>query len=238
MDYDNKTMNKKEARQLAMMYLKKGDVPDPKIIEFLLNVVDTSTDNASIAKELFNIFGSASCVINSSITDLLRIKNVSQRMAEFLITVGSCARIIDKENVTDFTSEKSVLAFIQSRLMSRTTCEFLEFYLLDRTLKLIDTLSYTSGEYGRAYTNFANISTAVAHTNAKFILMAHNHLDGSVEPSESDFKCTADIATLCVLHNVDLRDHIIYSQGKFFSFAKENLLNNIKLNAAATFFNK
>ena len=60
------------------------------------------------------------------------------------------------------------------------------------------------------------------------IIVAHNHLNGSVNPSANDDKFTGRMQIICNLNNVVLLDHLIYSDGNFYSYKDAGRLNEIK----------
>lgn len=57
--------------------------------------------------------------------------------------------------------------------------------------------------------------------NASNIILFHNHPSGSVMPSPSDIKMTANLKKACTLLEVNLLDHLIISRQECYSFADE-----------------
>jgi DNA repair protein RadC len=53
------------------------------------------------------------------------------------------------------------------------------------------------------------------------IIVAHNHPSGEVDPSDEDTKVTRALHDAGNILGISLLDHIIFAEGKFFSF-KEN----------------
>jgi DNA repair protein RadC len=58
-------------------------------------------------------------------------------------------------------------------------------------------------------------------TNSNSIIMAHNHPSGDVTPSAADRKATKKMIEAGLLLGIELLDHIIVSEDKYFSI-KEN----------------
>lgn len=225
-------LNKKERkmkRRLAIECFDKGAVYDSELMKILLDEVDPYGDNhETIANDLWYMFGSAYDTFCALPRETMRVKNVTRKMAEFLMTIGYCKKTVEIQRVQILSSQEEINQFVKVRLMSRED-EFLELYLLDKRNRIIKILSYTSGEKGRASVSMAEVSKEIAVTNAKKVYMAHNHLYYSTEPSQADMLCTEQMQLICCIHDVDLCDHIIYAQGSFFSFAQENILSKIKL---------
>lgn len=72
--------------------------------------------------------------------------------------------------------------------------------------------------------------TALTH-NADKIIVAHNHPDGNAFPSNDDIKITQKIMLTSQLLNIPLIDHIIITQGDYFSFYDNNMLTEEHANA-------
>lgn len=60
---------------------------------------------------------------------------------------------------------------------------------------------------------------------SKRIIVGHNHPSGSVSPSSSDFEMTAILHDAGKTLGVQLIDHIIFSDDKYFSMADEGQLS-------------
>ena len=62
------------------------------------------------------------------------------------------------------------------------------------------------------------------HRAAGNILLAHNHPSGNFNPSDADIKLTKKIRASGKILNIELIDHIIFSDEGFYSFANEGYL--------------
>jgi DNA repair protein RadC len=58
--------------------------------------------------------------------------------------------------------------------------------------------------------------------NAKRIILAHNHPNGTLEPSDADKRVTESIKNLAKYHHLWLFDHLILAGGDFYSFNDQN----------------
>lgn len=59
---------------------------------------------------------------------------------------------------------------------------------------------------------------------AASVIIAHNHPSGDAEPSKADIKTTQQLAAAGILLGIELRDHIIVTAEKHFSFRGYQLL--------------
>ena len=62
--------------------------------------------------------------------------------------------------------------------------------------------------------------------NAAGIILLHNHPSGNPQPSQSDIRFTSGMKKACDLMDIRFLDHIIFTEGGFFSFSEEKTFNN------------
>ena len=56
---------------------------------------------------------------------------------------------------------------------------------------------------------------------AAALVLVHNHPSGSIRPSREDDKLTKEVNTACQLMNIRMVDHVIVTDGSFYSYADE-----------------
>jgi len=64
---------------------------------------------------------------------------------------------------------------------------------------------------------------AILEGSAK-IMIAHNHPSGTVEPSEDDLTITQQLKKAGNIIDIELLDHIIFTEKNYLSFKQKNLL--------------
>ena len=57
--------------------------------------------------------------------------------------------------------------------------------------------------------------------NAVSIALVHNHPSGAIRPSREDDRLTKSMADACNILNIRLVDHVIVTDGNFYSYADE-----------------
>lgn len=60
--------------------------------------------------------------------------------------------------------------------------------------------------------------------NASYIILAHNHPSGNLNPSESDKTLTQRLKRACEIMEIPLLDHLIITKQGYFSFSDDGLL--------------
>lgn len=61
-------------------------------------------------------------------------------------------------------------------------------------------------------------------SNASSIILAHNHPSGDPEPSRHDIEVTKRLAEAGNLMGIEVLDHIVVAENRYFSFREENIL--------------
>lgn len=60
--------------------------------------------------------------------------------------------------------------------------------------------------------------------NATAMILSHNHPSGNLKPSQQDITLTKSITDAARLFNIVVHDHIIVSDGGYYSFRDEGLV--------------
>jgi DNA repair protein RadC len=59
---------------------------------------------------------------------------------------------------------------------------------------------------------------------ASYIIIAHNHTNGTVEPSKSDILITNNLVLVCEAMDITLMDHLILNESEYYSFSDNGLI--------------
>ena len=104
----------------------------------------------------------------------------------------------------------------------------------DREMFVVMLMDRKNGIIGLNTVSIGSLTASVVHprevfkpailSNASSVLLSHNHPSGCPLPSQEDRALTVGLAQAGKLLGVDVLDHIIVGEGKYFSFADEGLL--------------
>ena len=75
------------------------------------------------------------------------------------------------------------------------------------------------------------VKMAIEHLASR-IALCHNHPSGNVAPSQSDMMITRKVNEGAALLDIELVDHVIIADNKYYSFADEGLIQKIQYAAA------
>lgn len=108
--------------------------------------------------------------------------------------------------------------------IGKKTVECFEVIFMDFDYSPINYSVIGIGDDSKTNIDIAEIFKIALLSNAKHILVAHNHLGCSVIPSESDIKTTKEIGYIGKILNIELIDSVIInSKNQYFSIRKHEL---------------
>ena len=125
----------------------------------------------------------------------------------------------------------------ESRIRSSATAhtvlqEFMDG--ADREMFVVMLLDRKNGVIGLNTVSIGSLTGSLVHprecfkpvllSNACSVILSHNHPSGDPLPSQEDRAITARLVQAGKLLGIDVLDHIIVGDGKYFSFADEGLL--------------
>ncbi len=161
-----------------------------------------------------------------SIEDLQQINGIGKAKAIILIAAFELAS--RKNNC--YAREKAVIrnsqsAFeiMQPRLGSLEHEEFW-IIILNRAHKVLNNVKISQGGLTGTVIDTRIILKHALDKKATALIISHNHPSGNIKPSEADIGITKKIRDAAELMDINLLDHIIIADHKYFSFADEGLV--------------
>lgn len=204
---------------------------DHQILEILLTYALPRIDVNPLAHELIDKFGSLSGVLDADITQLTTIKYVSENVAVLLKFIPQISAKYYQSKHGKRVRLNTVDA-IKDYMIPQLANEKTEvFYVLclDTHLNLIRAIKHSEGSPSKTSIDIRALANQVLNAGTDRIILVHNHLSNSVEPSASDIDATRRIQTAFEMLNVNVLDHVIISGDKYFSFfANKEMLESIE----------
>ena len=95
-----------------------------------------------------------------------------------------------------------------------------EFWLLlmNQAAKVIDKVRISQGGIDHTTVDIRSVMREAVLYRATQIAVVHNHPSGNLSPSTEDTAITFQIKHACDLLNIRLTDHVIVTDGKYYSF--------------------
>lgn len=211
--------------------LKNGDtLYEHELLEILLFNAYPRVNTNPIAHALLNTFGSISGVLNAEVDELCAVEGVGESVALYLKCIAECTKNTSQNSagVANLKSYEDFKNFVRLRLRGKTE-EVLELYCLEKSGKVKKIFKFTSNEQNKVQVYTEKVANVIATNKPYGLLIAHNHLNGSSEPSSNDDRFTTEVQVMCSMNNVQLYDHCIYASDKdIFSYFTSGKIDKIK----------
>ena len=217
-------------KRLRERFLKSGlaGFAEHEVIELLLTLAIPRLDVKQPAKALLKQFGSLRGILDAPLTELQSVKGIGKVAAISLKVIREAATLYLLE-----TSEESQVLRDPERLsdfwrmrIGHLKHEVFAVAYLDSAHRLlrngVETLQ--EGTIDRAAVYPRRVVEAALRHRAAALVLAHNHPNGNVEPSEQDKVVTRAVALAAETISLRVVDHLIVSASETFSFRKAGLL--------------
>lgn len=160
------------------------------------------------------------------INDFLSFKGIGEAKALSIIAaleIGKrrrTAEIIIKKKILN---SKTAFDYFQP-MLEDYQYETFWLLLLNRANKILKHVRISEGGVSGTIADPKKIFKISLDNHASGIILCHNHPSGNTKPSESDIKLTNKLKDAGKLLDINIIDHIIIGEQKYFSFADNNML--------------
>lgn len=214
--------------------LKNGDnLFEHELLEMLLFNAFPRKNTNPVAHALLKAFGSIRGVLSAEVEELCAVEGVGESVALYLKCIGKCTEYSKTSAdvpVAVLKSYEDFKRFVMLRMRGKTQ-EILELYCLEKSGRIKRIFTFTTNEQSRVEVNSDRVAKAIATVKPYGILIAHNHLSGTSQPSENDDRFTMAVQLMCSMNNVNLQDHCIYaSDSNIYSYFFAGKIDKIKNN--------
>ena len=144
-------------------------------------------------------------------------------MQRVLSTCGNDLNQLGKWEVQDFSSFKDIYEIFHPLLCDLAHEEFWVL-LLNQASRVIDKSRISRGGIDQTTADVRSILREALIQRATQIALIHNHPSGSPRPSTDDQRLTQLVQKGAQTMNIRLIDHVIVTDGKYYSFNDEGMI--------------
>ena len=159
----------------------------------------------------------------ASIDELCRFKGIGPAKAITILAASELGKRRKEEGVEErrsILSSKDVYECLYP-LMCDLPTEECWVLLLNQASKLIDKVKISAGGLSATAVDVRCILREALLKRASAIALCHNHPSGSIRPSREDDLLTKQVAQASECMNIRFIDHVILTDGAFYSYADE-----------------
>ncbi|KYK76218.1 hypothetical protein SC936_08305 [Aggregatibacter actinomycetemcomitans serotype e str. SC936] len=197
--------------ELLAIFLRTG-IKDCPVMQLSKNVLQ----HFGSLRELISADQKRFCAVKGiGITQFIQLQACTEMTRRYLFAELKATHC--------FTSANIVQMYLQTEL-ANTEREIFMVLFLDNQHRLIKQERLFLGTINKAMVYPREIIKEALACNAAAIILAHNHPSGVAEPSISDKQITDTIRQAADLVDIRVLDHFVIGNGRYFSFAEQNLL--------------
>lgn len=205
-----------------------SSLSDAELLAIFLRSGSRQHSAVELARLLIQHFGGLNPVFDASQEELCQFHGMGATKYSQLMAVKELGRRYLNnhfhQDYLNLDSSQLVLDYLRYELQGETQ-EVFAVLCLDSQLRKLHFKKLFFGS-----TNFCSVSIKqtlryAIQQHASFIVIAHNHPFGEVQPSVEDIEMTQQLKQACECVEIKLFDHIIVAKQATFSFAEQRLLN-------------
>lgn len=229
-----------EEKKLSIKEWSIDDRPREKLLskgisslsdaELIAVIIGSGTRDESAVEVSKKILNAVNYNLNElgkrSVVELQKFKGIGEAKAISITAALELGRRRKAAEVTErlkISSSQDVYELFHSILADLPHEEFWVLFL-NRSNKILDKQKISQGGISGTVTDIRIILKLAIEKSASSIILCHNHPSGNNNPSEPDISITKRIKESGSLMEISLLDHIIVTDGAYYSFADEGLL--------------
>lgn len=217
-------------QRLRDRFLKTGvaGFADYEVVELLLTLAIPRSDVKRPAKALIERFGNLRAILDAPVEELRKVKGIGTvtPVALRIIRAAATLYLQQRAEATEPTADQGELEATWRARIGALPNEVFEVACLDSAGRLLsDGIErLEEGTIDRATVYPRRVVEAALRRGAASLVLAHNHPNGHVEPTEQDKLLTRALVLAVETVQVKIVDHLIVSVDRVFSFRKAGLL--------------
>ncbi len=166
---------------------------------------------------------------NMSHTDISKMRNFKgigdAKIAQLRVSFEIGRRFMSEPKKTSkaIKSPKDAVELFMPRLRDIKK-EVFQILLLNSKNNIIDIIEIEEGTVDQANPHIREIALKTLQNFATGIIAVHNHPSGDPDPSKEDIMFTKNLTAACAALEINVMDHIIIGDNKYYSFAEHKRL--------------
>ena len=210
--------------------LRKGisSLSDAELLAILIGSGNKDETAVELAKRILHeSSGNLNELAKLSVAELSkRFKGIGEAKAITIVAaleLGKRRKISEHRERKQIRSSKGFYELFEPYLIDLPQEEFW-VVLLDNALRVLDVRRLTQGGTIQTVVDVPMLLKIAIEKSSQAIAVAHNHPSGQTQPSKEDKEITQKIKAGCTAVGIRFLDHIIVTQGGYYSFCDEGML--------------
>ena len=161
-----------------------------------------------------------------SIRDLCQYKGVGEAKAITILAaceLGKRRQMEAAEERPDLGTATRIYNYMHPILQDEDVEEFW-LLLMNQNHRLIKKMRIARGGISEVLVDIRILMKEAILANATILAVCHNHPSGSLRPSQMDNGLTTTLARACQLMNIRFLDHVIITDGAYYSYHEQGIV--------------
>ncbi len=207
-----------------MMMHGASTLSDAELLAILIGSGNAEDSAVELMRKVLNGYhNSLNELGKASVDELCTYKGIGPAKAITILAATELGRRRKEEEATDrksIVSSRDIYQYFYP-LMCDLPTEECWVLLLNQAYKVIDRVRVGIGGLSATVVDVRVILREALLKRATAIALCHNHPSGSTRPSREDDRLTDEVNKASNLMNIRLIDHVILTDGQFYSYADE-----------------
>ena len=209
-------------------FLKYGleDFTAPEVIELLLCHALGSEERRKLTDEITKRYKNLRGLLAASIQELEKIPGMTPHSLLCIRLMREVPLVFLREKIirkSVLKSSREVFDYLYFSMRDLKK-EVLKVLYLDNQSQIINAENLFEGTLDGIHIYPREIEAGALKYNATGLIFVHNHPSGNPEPSKNDKQITRDLVFVGKILQIQIVDHIIIGEDRYFSFADEGLI--------------
>ena len=200
---------------------------DAELLSIIIGSGVSGENSLDIAKKMLSNCGNSLCEFwKFGVSDLQKIKGIGLKRAVKISAMFALARRRNESEVIlrdKITHSREAFEIFKS-LMGDLPYEEFWILLLNRSNRVMRKIRISEGGVSGTVVDPKKVFKTCLDNQACSIILGHNHPSGNIQPSEADSKLTKKLRDCGLMLDVDVLDHIIIGDDKYYSFADDGAM--------------
>lgn len=198
-----------------------------ELLAILIGSGNTDESAVALMRRVMNSYNnSLSALGKAALNDLCNFKGIGEAKA---VTILAALELGKRRKDECFMERQEIRTSQQVYeyfypLMCDLPTEECWVLLLNQGCKVIDSQRISAGGLASASVDVRCILREALLKRAVNIILCHNHPSGNIRPSIEDDRMTEKVSRAAQTMNIRLADHVILTDGKYYSYCDEGKL--------------
>jgi len=203
--------------------LGAGALGDNELLAIVLGHGRARASALDLANAVLGAADGAHGLVRTRYDELCAIPGIgSARAAQILAAVELGRRTLTRaaRERVQIVSPRAAAEFLLPQYGNRPVEQF-GVLLLDTKHRVLRTLVLSVGTLDASIVHPREVFGAAAAAGAAALVLFHNHPSGDPKPSQDDVQLTRRLAAAGILMGIDVIDHVILADVRYYSFKEE-----------------